>query len=221
MNNYAQARKSMVDSQLAPNAVIDARILNIFGTVPREAFVPAGKKGMAYLDEDLPLGAGAFLMEPLVHARMVQAANPGPNDSVLNIGDRTGYSSAVLSDLVSTVVTVEARAGGTLAGARQVWDDLGYCNIAVLTGKECVGCPEHGPYNLIFINGAVAEVPEALLSQLAPHGRLAAVVRPQPNAAGRITVIEKSGEGRCSTGRFQDAATPYVPGLEPADSFVF
>lgn len=219
---FAQARKNMVDSQLATSGITDPRVLDAFTTVPREMFLPPDRKGAAYRDEDLllPEGGGTFCMEPLVHARLIQAARPGQQDAVLNIGDATGYSAAILSDMVSTVMTLESRPG-ILNAARASWDELGFCNIAVLRGKEAEGCPEHAPYDLIVLNGAVGTIPETLLAQLSPHGRLAAVLRPRPDGTGRITVIEKIGENAFSTGYFHDAATPYVPGLEPAETFTF
>ncbi len=220
MKNYAQARKNMIDCQLEPNGITVPEILSAFETVPREKFLPKEKQGLAYLDEDMFVAEGQFLLEPVVFGRMIQAARPGPDDAVLNIGDDTGYSSAVLSNLVSTVVTLEA-IPGTLDRARKIWDEGDYCNIAVISGKEREGCPAHAPYNLIFINGAVSHVPEALLKQLAPHSYLVCVLREKPQSCGQIVVIEKIDDGKYSTRRLYDASTPYATGFEPAETFSF
>ncbi len=219
MNRTALARKNMLDCQLATNGITDPDVLEVFAKVPREMFLPEDRRGIAYLDEDIVLGDGVFCLEPVVHARMVQAVDPQKKDAVLNIGDTTGYSSAILSDLVLTVVALESKQGA-LDPALHIWDELNYCNIAVVKGKETKGSPEHAPYDLIFINGSVAAVPENLLEQLGPGGRLAAVVK-KPGETGRITVIEKIAEGRYSTRALYDAASPYVRGFEPAKTFVF
>lgn len=220
MHHYEQARRNMLDCQLLTNGIIAEDVIEAFGNLPRELFLPENKRGMAYIDEDLPLDNGMFCMEPVIHARMVQAVEPDANDSVLNIGDMTGYSSAILSDLVSTVVTLESKTG-SLDQARGVWDELGCCNIAVVSGAAQRGSPEHAPYDLIFINGAVCGVPDVLLEQLAPKGRLVSVIKQSPQATGCITIIEKITDGKFSTSSLFDAATPYVPGFEPTSEFIF
>lgn len=219
MNKTAQARKNMLDCQLATSGITDPDVLEVFAKVPRELFLPEDRRATAYMDEDIILSEGVFCMEPVVHARMVQAVAPRKTDAVLNIGDMTGYSSAILSDLVLTVVALEPKAGA-LDYARHVWDELNYCNVAVVKGKEVKGSPEHAPYDFIFINGAVAAIPDELLAQLGVGGRLVAVVR-KPGDAGRITVVEKIGEEKYSSRILFDAATPYVRGFEPVSTFVF
>lgn len=104
MIDYEKIRKNMVDCQLATGGVIAEDILEAFGTVPREQFVPAGLAPSAYVDEDLLFPDGNFLMEPLVFGRMLQAARPRNADTVLNVGDATGYAAAILSRLAGTVV---------------------------------------------------------------------------------------------------------------------
>lgn len=111
MTEYAVARINMVDSQIYPAGVVSAPVLNAFRTVPREKFVPENLRGRVYADEDLPLGDGMFLMEPSILARMIEAADIQSDDVVLNIGDPTGYSSAVLSELARLVMTHDNVAG--------------------------------------------------------------------------------------------------------------
>ncbi len=216
----AQARKNMVDSQIHTAGVISEPLLEAFRTVPREMFVPEQLRGVAYIDEDLPLGDGRYLMEPSVLARMLQAADLRPQDVVLNIGDDTGYSSAVLSLLVETVITVESQAA-LLDPARRCWAEFSYCNIAVIDGDLTEGCPEHAPYSLIFMKGAVAEIPDIFLAQLSLHGRLVAILRPAGAKIGTAVIVERVGEGKYSTRKLFDAATPYIPGFEPRPEFSF
>lgn len=220
MDKSAEARKNMVKCQLHTNGVRDETLLDVFGAVPRERFLPADKQALAYIDEDVRLGDdGAFLLEPLIHARMVQALAPGRNDNVLNIGDYTGYSSAVLSPLVSTVVTLESKPG-TLDPARTVWEDMEYCNVAIVRGQMRDGAPDHAPYNLIFINGAVPEIPESLQKQLAPEGRMVAVLKEPGKGIGQIVLVKRAGQGdHFARSVLYDAATFYVPEFEPEEAF--
>ena len=108
MQDYAAARRHMVDSQIRPNKVTDERIMKAMGKVPREIFVPPSLKGVAYVDEDIQIAPGRFLMEPQVLARLIQAAEIEPTDAVLEIGSATGYASAILSHLAESVVAVES-----------------------------------------------------------------------------------------------------------------
>lgn len=111
MPNYAAARINMVDSQIHTSGVVSAPVLEAFRSIPREMFVPEHLRGRVYADEDLPLGKGQFLMDPAVLARMIEAVEIQPQDVVLNIGDSTGYSSAVLAELAKTVMTHDNVAG--------------------------------------------------------------------------------------------------------------
>lgn len=220
MKNYALCRKNMIDGQLRTNGIIDEELIEIFKTLPREVFLPPEKSGMAYVDEDVDLGNGLFLMEPLVFARMVAAAEVRPDDIVLNIGDHAGYSSAFLSKIVSTVVTLESKVG-ILDRARKVWTKENLCNIALVKGTPAEGSKEHSPYSLIFLNGAVREVPQALLDQLSEGGRLVTVLRPAENVPGQIVLYKSLGGGRYTHIRLENASTPFLDELDPAPAFVF
>lgn len=220
MSDAAIARNNMVECQLETNGIHDERILNVFGEVPRELFVPEEQRGMAYIDEDLPLNDNeAVLMEPVVHARLLQAAEISSEDAALNIGDTCGYGAAVLSCLAKTVVTMTPEPR-TLKEAQKIWDDLGYCNIVVVKGDNIKGCPKHAPYDLIIMNGSCAEIPRALLDQLSENGRLVAVVRENPLKTGRGVLCKRIG-GTISQCTLFDAATPYISGLEPPEQFEF
>ena len=217
---FAQARSAMVESQIHTVGVVTPTILDAFRTVPRELFVPDHMMGLAYIDEDIPLGDGRVLIEPAALARMVEAANVQTSDVVLNVGDTTGYSSAFLSVWARTVVTMEPRAG-QLDQARAVWAECSYCNIAPISCDATEGCPEHAPYSLIMMNGAVAEIPEIFVAQLSVGGRLAAVLKPDANAPGHAVIVQRIGNGKYSTNRVFDASMPYLPGFEPRRDFVF
>lgn len=218
MTDFAAARQNMVESQIRTNRVTDEALIAALRTVPREEFVPTAQRPVAYVDEDLAIGGGRYLMEPMVLARMIQEAEVGPHDIVLDIGCATGYSTAVLARLCETVVGLEADADLS-EEANELLTEQGIGNAAVVTGEMNKGYAKQAPYDVIIVNGAIAEVPEKLGGQLADGGRLLAVVRPA-GGVGRATIMLKSGQTLSGRPLF-DASTPYLPGFEPEESFVF
>ena len=126
---YARARLNMVNNQLRPSRVDDPKVLDAMGHVPRERFLPKALRGVAYADEDLPLPGGAWLIEPLVLARLIQAAEVRPTDVVLVVGCATGYAGAVLARLAGTVILVEPQAAA--APVEALLDHLGVDNVVV------------------------------------------------------------------------------------------
>ncbi len=216
--DYALARRRMVENQLRTNQIEDARVIAAMGRIPREMFVPPALKGIAYIDEDLHLGNGRYLMEPLVLARLLQVAAIGPEDVVLEVGCGSGYNAAVISQLASTVIALESDSDRVAESAR-LFAELELDNVVVVEGPLRDGYDEGGPYNVITFGGAVTDVPEALFGQLVPAGRIVAVVSPRRNM-GRITVFQRS-EGGLSQQEAFDAFTPVLPGFEPVPKFTF
>lgn len=218
MVDFAAARLNMVESQLRTNKVTDLRLLAAFETVPRELFVPEPLRGIAYIDEDVALGGGRFVMEPRVLARLLQAAQPGPEDVALDLGCGSGYATAILSRLVATVVALEDDAA-LAAAANRTLEKLEIDNAVVVEGRLTEGYPKQAPYNVILLGGAVAEVPAAIADQLAEGGRLVAVVDAGPGL-GRATLMRRDG-GVISSRILYDAALPVLPGFEAEPGFVF
>jgi protein-L-isoaspartate(D-aspartate) O-methyltransferase len=216
-SDSASARRHMVDSQLAPNKVTDARIKAAMGAVPRERFVPKAYTGVAYMDEDIPCAPGRFLMEPMVFARLLQAAEIGAQELVLDVGCGTGYSVAVLARLAGTVVglesdkTLSARAGTLLS-------ELGVDNAAVVQGGLEAGLPDQGPFNVILLEGAIEREPDRLLAQLAEGGRLLAVMRGYGVGKAMLWLRQR---GRVLSRVLFDASVPRLPGFAAARGFVF
>lgn len=216
--DYAAARLNMVESQVRPNRVTDPRIISAMMELPRENFVPKPLRGIAYVDEDVHIGGGRYLVEPMVLARLIQVAEIAPGDVVLEIGTGTGYGAAVLSRLASTVVALESDA--TLAkAATKTLGDLGIDNVAVVEGKLAEGYPQQAPYNVIVFSGAVEYIPPGIAEQLADGGRLVAVVAP-PGQPGKATLANRVGSTISSRIIF-DAGTPVLPGFELEPGFVF
>ena len=158
MSEFAAARESMVLSQLQPDRVSDHRIRDAMGDVPRERFVPDHFKTVAYVDEDLEISPGRYLMEPRVFGRLIQAASIGPHDVVLDVGCGSGYSSVVIAQLAGTVVALESDQELRDLATSNL-EQLSVDNVVVVSGDLSQGYATEAPYDVVFINGAVAEVP--------------------------------------------------------------
>lgn len=217
---YEAARQAMIDSQIHPMGVVSEAILDAFSTTPRELYVPEGMRGICYCDEDIEIARDRYLMEPSVFARLVQAANPKQDEVVLTIGSGVGYGAAILAKLSSTVIAVEHSAA-FLEGAQDAWDETTNCNIVGLEGQLEKGMPKHAPYDLIFINGAVCEVPQSLKDQLGVGGRLIALIRRREDKLAKATLITRSAEDIWGEKVLFEAGTPYLVGFEPKQEFTF
>jgi len=208
----------MVESQIRTNKVTDQRVIAAFEVVPRELFVDEAKRGFAYIDEDLEVAPGRYLMEPMVLARLLQAAAPAAGDIVLDIGCASGYSTAILAQLAETVVGIESDRA-LRDEANRTLNALDVDNAVVVEGALESGYQKQAPYNVIVFQGAVAEVPETIKRQLAEGGRLVAVICDEAGI-GRGTLIQRSGESFSARVLF-DAATPLLPGFAREEGFVF
>lgn len=217
---FEQARQCMVDSQIHPMGVVSEPLLDAFKAVPREEFVSEGQEGICYADEDLKISSDRYLMEPSVLARLIQAAEPTNDDVALSIGSGIGYNAAILSHLVSTVVALEEDQQ-LIDQAQASWDELTYCNIAGIKGALTEGAPDNAPYDIIIINGAVYEIPEALKKQLGVGGRLIALVKKAEQNVAKATLVQHVEKGEFSEKILFDAGTPYLKGFEPTKEFVF
>jgi protein-L-isoaspartate(D-aspartate) O-methyltransferase len=215
--DYARARLNMVNNQLRPNRVDDPNVLQAMAEVPRERFLPKALRGVAYADEDLPLPDGSWLIEPLVLARLIQAAEVRPTDVVLVIGCSTGYAGVVLSRLAATVILVEPAAAAE--AVESLLDDLGVDNVAVVvTDHPAEGRPTQAPFDVIVIVGSVASVPPALLEQIGESGRIVAVI--DDGRIGKATLFTKL-HGVVGQREVCDAQIPPCPGLVSDPGFVF
>jgi protein-L-isoaspartate(D-aspartate) O-methyltransferase len=215
---FADARNCMVDSQIRPNRVADQRVLSAMRTVPRERFLPPNVLALAYADEDVPLGSGRFLMEPMVFARLLQAADLRENEQVLVVGAGTGYGAAVLRACGCRVTALEENpALLAIAGAVLPREAPG---VNLVSGPLAAGWPSHAPYDLILIEGAVPEIPPALAAQARQEsGRILGAI----HAPGRVTqaVMGETTAFGLSVSPLFDCATPPLPSLRKAPVFSF
>jgi protein-L-isoaspartate(D-aspartate) O-methyltransferase len=216
---FADARTRMVDSQIRPNKVVDPRILNAMRTLPREQFLPAALAPLAYSDEDVPLGHGRFLMEPMVLARLIQAAEPVAGEVALVVGAGVGYGAAVLAACGVRVTAVEedpalfARAQSTLAAVAP--------SISVVQGPLAAGWAAGAPFDIILLEGAVRAIPPALVKQVRLEGGRVVGVLAGPGRSTGQAVLAELSQGGLRAAPIFDCATPLLPSLILAPAFVF
>lgn len=208
----------MIESQIRTNKVTDERVLAAIAKIPRELFVPERLKSVAYVDDDLPLGGGRYLMEPMVAARLLQAASVERADITLVVGSGAGYEAAVLAQLARSVVALEEDPE-IARRARNALVDLGIAAVSVVEGPLASGHRPRAPYDVILFGGAVAEVPNEIVAQLSEGGRLVAVVK-AAGGIGRATLTIRTG-GLIARRVMFDAASPLLPGFQPKPAFVF
>ncbi|MGM4905776.1 protein-L-isoaspartate O-methyltransferase family protein [Tardiphaga sp. 866_E4_N2_1] len=192
MSDFSTARQKMVDGQVRPSDVTDLRIIDAMLAVPREEFVPASQRAMAYLDLDLEVAPNRFLIKPVVLARMLQASDVKATDKVLVVGCPTGYAAAVIAQFAGQVTSA--------------------------AGMAADGDAANGPYDLIVLAGATEVVPTGLYKQLAPDGQLVGVFALTKPA--RAVIVTHSHEDFGSRPLF-DATAPVLPGMEKLPAFVF
>ncbi|WP_374305225.1 protein-L-isoaspartate O-methyltransferase [Ferrovibrio sp.] len=217
--HFAEARRQMVLTQLRPNKVIDEQLIAAMAALPREQFVPKAYRGVAYMDEDVAVAPGRYLMEPMVLARLLQEAEIQSGEVALVVGSSTGYELGVLARLCSTVIGLEADSA-LAQQAGQTLQALGIDNTAIVEGTLKDGLAKQGPFNVILLAGAVPEIPAGLLAQLADGGRLVGVVRPAGAPIGQAVLVKRSGDLFPQRVLF-DAGTPTLPGFERPAGFVF
>ncbi|CCD94904.1 putative protein-L-isoaspartate O-methyltransferase [Bradyrhizobium sp. ORS 375] len=221
MSSFTTARQKMVDGQVRTNDVTDHRVLDALLTVPREAYVPADRQALAYLDLDLDVAeAGAskrYLIKPMLTGKLLQAAEIKPTDHVLVVGCATGYLAALAARLAGSVTAtevdpaLEGRAKQLLAGAAG-------CPVTIRVAPPVQGDPADGRFDVILLNGATEIAVDGLCRQLKDGGRLVGVFA--KNRPARAMIFTRS-HGDVGSRVLFDAAAPVVPGLERVPEFVF
>lgn len=174
MTDFAARRIMMVDTQVRPNDVTKFPVIEAMLAIPREEFVPAARRPVAYSGENLDLGEGRVMLEPRTLAKMIDALDIQPDDLVLDLGCGYGYSAAVIARMAEAVVALEDHED-MVAEAEKRLADTGVFNVAVLHGRLAEGNAKQAPYDAILIEGAVEEVPAAIVEQLKEGGRIAAL----------------------------------------------
>lgn len=215
--DYAHVRDLMVETQVRPNDVTDTGILHAMRTLPRERFVPAAKRALAYADFEAEAAPGRVLMRPRDLSKLLQALAPRAHERALEIAGATGYGAAVLASCCKEVVTLDPDPELSFA-ARAALESVGALNAKTVSTTAADGWADAAPYDIILLNGAAEFVPDAWLKQLAPGGRLGVIVR--QGAAGSARIYARTGDTIAFHVAF-DAAPPVAPGLARAPTFAF
>ena len=174
MSDFATRRTMMVDTQVRPSDVTRLPVIEAMLTIPREDFVPANRRAVAYSGENLDIGHGRVMLEPRTLAKLVDALDIQPDELVLDLGCGYGYSAAVMARMAEAVVAIEDQAELASEAERRL-SDASIFNVAVLQAPLTEGAPKQGPYDVILIEGAVEDVPPAILDQLRDGGRIGAL----------------------------------------------
>lgn len=217
MTDWAIQRTKMVDGQVRPNDVTDHRIIAAMLEIPRELFVPTALGPLAYIDRNLELPGGRGLLQPMLVAKAIQAAEIQSGEAVLEVGAGTGYVAAVIARLDAKVTAVESdpvlatAARGALAAS-------GTTGVTVVEGPLPAGAPAGAPYSVILISGSVETIPDQLLDQLADGGRL--VVFEGAGLSGRAKLYTRTGADVAGRTLF-NASAPALPGFAREPAFVF
>lgn len=217
MMDFATAREAMVDCQVRPSDVTRYPIIEAMLTIPREEFVPADRREVAYADAQHALPNGRAMLDPRSFAKLLDSAMISGEDMVLIVGSGLGYGAAVIGWMAEAVVALEEDESMVAASA-DVLASMEVLNVAVENAPLIDGVAGHGPYDVLFFEGAVEAVPETLLAQLKDGGRVAAIVVEGGKSQARIGI--KAADG-LSWRRAFDATAPVLPGFAVEKSFEF
>jgi protein-L-isoaspartate(D-aspartate) O-methyltransferase len=193
MSDFAELRERMVRRQIEARGIKDPAILDAFRIVPREAFVAKDYARDAYDDHPLPIEAGQTISQPYIVALMIAAAGIGAGDKVLEVGAGSGYAAAVMSRIAREVIGME-RQHDLIEIARERLQRLGYDNVRIIEGDGTRGCPDEAPFDAILAAASGSHVPQPLLEQLAPGGRLVMPVG-EPGWVQKLVKVTKGQDG--------------------------
>ena len=210
MQDFSLARRAMVDNQLRPEGVTDRGVLTAMGSVARERFVPESARALAYFDRSLRIAEGRSIMPPAALGRLLSELAPKVGERALVIGSGTGYSSAVLGEIGLDVVALES--DESLAAV------AGEAGVETVAGNPAKGHAAGAPYDLLLLDGAVEEIPEALIKQVRDGGRLAGAM--VDRGVSRLVVGRVSG-GVLGLRSLVDADVDPLPGFERPRAFTF
>jgi|SRR5687767_1389170 len=216
--NTEQARFNMIEQQIRPWDVLDQGVLSLLAVVKREDFVPPAYKTLAFVDTEVPLPHGQFMLAPKVEARLLQELDVRKHERVLEVGAGSGHMAALLGHKAQQVVTLET-IPELAEMARANLQRAGVMNVNVRQADGSRGLPDEAPFDVILLSGSVAEVPPSLLAQLKVGGRLAAVVGQQPIM--RATLFTRSGEHGFSSVELFDTVAPRLTGFDEPTRFRF
>jgi protein-L-isoaspartate(D-aspartate) O-methyltransferase len=213
--NFEAMRRAMVESQLRTTGVNDPRVIAAMSAVPRERFVPAERRALAYIDRPVALGGGRELNLPEATGRLLTEAQVAPTDHVLLVGSATGYTAALLARLARSVVALEEKP--ELAQfAKSALSE--HQDVEPVQGALAAGWPSRAPYDLIVVDGLIEHVPDELVAQLSDNGRLACALLDR--GASRLGIGRRSGGG-FGIDLYADCEATRLPGFARPKTFTF
>lgn len=216
--DFEVARANMVESQIRTWEVLDQRVLDLVLEVKRESFVPPAYRELAFADMEIPLGHGEVMLAPKLEARLVQELNLTPTDRVLEIGTGSGYMTALLARLAGQVLSVEIVPEFSRAAAARLAEN-GIRNATLEIGDGALGWARSAPYDAILVTGSLPMLPDEFVAQLAPGGRLIAVVGRAPIMTAQLVTCLAPGK-ITTVGLFETSIPPLQHAREP-ERFVF
>lgn len=216
--DFETARFNMIEQQIRPWNVLDPAVLALLAVVRREDFVPAAYRALAFVDTEVPLPEGQCMLAPKVEARLLQELNLQRHERVLEIGAGSGFMAALLAQRARSVLSLEVRpALAAVAGANLQRAGISNAKVRVLDGAR--GMPDDAPFDAIVLSGSVDSVPQALLEQLSPGGRLIAVVGDEP--VMRAVRVRRVAESRFETTELFDTVALRLNGFSEPNRFSF
>ena len=210
MTDFSARRTMMVDTQVRPSDVTKFPIIEAMLSVPREDFVPASQREAAYMGENIELSDNRVILEPRTLAKMLDVLDIGQDELVLDIGAGYGYSSAVIAHMAQAVVALEED-NAMVEDAKEALVAANADNVVIEHGSLVAGAAEHGPYDVIIIQGGVSHLPQAIISQLKEGGRIACLF--MEDALGEVRIGYKMDE-HISWRRSFNAGAPVLDGFE-------
>jgi protein-L-isoaspartate(D-aspartate) O-methyltransferase len=216
--NYEQARFNMIEQQIRPWNVLNDQVLHLLSLVKREDFVPLAHKALAFVDMEIPLGHGQYMLAPRLEARLLQDAAVQKHERVLEIGAGCGYLTALLAHQAQRVMALEINPE-LAAMARNNLQKAGIHNAEVRQFDGSVGAAAEGPFDVIVLGGCVPEVPQNLLAQLKVGGRLLAIVGQEP--VTRATIVTRTSETEFDTRQPWDSSAPSLLNFAAPSQFRF
>ena len=216
--NFEQARLNMVENQVRPWEVLDARVLEVLGTVRREDFVAPEHRKLAFADLCLPLGHGEVMMKPVVEGRVLQALELTPDDQVLEIGTGSGFLTACMAKLSANVTSLDIHADFVTAAGQRL-TGAGINNVTLETGEAVNGWQPSGQFSALVVTGAVHQIPQRFLGWLKPGGRMLVVRGDSP--VQHVLLLTHEGNGRYHEESLFETDLPYLTHAEPPRRFVF
>ena len=216
--NIEQARFNMIEQQIRPWEVLDQAVLSLLALVKREDFVPPAHRALAFVDTEVPLPEGQVMLAPKVEARLLQALNVARHERVLEVGTGSGHMAALLAHRAQHVIGLEIRPALAAMAAANL-RHAGIANASIREADGSQGLSAEAPFDVIVLSGSVAEVPQALLDQLKPGGRLVAIVGQEP--VMRALLITCIGAAQFKRVELFDTVAPRLQGFAEAPTFRF